>query len=354
MTSPANGTTIKVDTGLPPGGLATAGPSAAAAEAQGFDGVWSYELNHDPFLPLVPAALSTSRVELGTSIAVAFARTPMTIAQMAWDLQAASNGRLIVGLGSQIRAHIEKRFSMPWSRPAARMREFISAMRAIFEAWQHGTKLDFRGDFYTHSLMTPTFDPGPLPCGPPRIVLAAVGTAMTEVAAEVADGVLLHGFTTERYAREVTLPIVENAIAKAGRTRADFAVKYAPFVVTGRDEAELAAGAVEVRERIAFYGSTPAYRGVLELHGWGDLQTELHGLSKQGQWQAMGKCIDDEVLQAFAVVAPIDELGGAISTRIRGIADRTSLSLPARLAAEHTTTLLEALRALSPPTPTAA
>ncbi len=234
---------IKVDTSLLSSTLAGAGAAAAGVEAAGFDGVWTAEIDHDPFLPLVPVALNTSRIEMGTAIAVAFARTPMTVANLAWDLQAASNGRMIVGLGSQIKPHIEKRFSMAWSHPAARMREYILAMRAIFDTWQNGTKLDFRGDFYNHTLMTPMFNPGPLACGAPKIVLAAVGTAMTEVAAEVSDGVLLHGFTTERYPREVTMPAVERALERAGRDRGSFEVKYAPFVVTGRDEQEMAASA---------------------------------------------------------------------------------------------------------------
>jgi probable F420-dependent oxidoreductase len=336
---------IKVDTSLLSSSLAAAGSAAAAAERAGFDGVWSAELDHDPFLPLVPAALSTSRVEIGTAIAVAFSRTPMTIANIAWDLHAASNGRMIVGLGSQIKPHIEKRFSMPWSQPAARMREFISAMNAIFAAWQNGTKLDFRGDFYTHTLMTPTFDPGPLPFAAPKIVLAAVGVAMTRVAAEVSDGILLHGFTTERYVREVTMPVVEEALGAAGRNRDSFSVKYAPFVVTGRDEDEMAASATIAKERIAFYASTPAYRGVLEVHGWGELQTELNQLSKQGEWTKMGTLIDEEILDAFAVVAPIDQLGAAIAKRIKGLADRTSLHLPKEIDAETTATIIQALRA---------
>jgi probable F420-dependent oxidoreductase len=293
---------------------------------------------------LVPVALNTSRVEIGTSIAVAFARTPMTVANLAWDLQAASNGRMIVGLGSQIKPHIEKRFSMPWSHPAARMREYILAMRAIFDTWQNGTKLDFRGDYYTHTLMTPMFNPGPLACGAPKIVLAAVGTAMTEVAAEVSDGVLLHGFTTERYAREVTMPAVERVLERVGRDRSAFEVKYAPFVVTGRDEHEMAASAKVAKERIAFYGSTPAYRGVLELHGWGELQTELNQLSKQGQWVAMGERVDDEVLAAFAVVAPIDELGSTIARRVAGVADRTSLHLPKGVDASMAGSITDTIR----------
>jgi probable F420-dependent oxidoreductase len=225
------------------------------------------------------------------------------------------------------------------------MREFVLAMRAIFDTWQNGTKLDFRGEFYTHTLMTPMFNPGPLPSGPPKVVLAAVGTVMTDVAAEVADGVLLHGFTTERYAREVTMPVVEKALARTGRRREDFSVKYAPFVVTGRDEAEMRSSAQVVKERIAFYASTPAYRTVLELHGWGELQTELHRLSKQGEWKAMGEQIDDEVLAAFAVVSPIDELGASLANRIRGLADRTSVMLPDAVDSGTTAIVAAALRA---------
>ena len=233
---------------------------------------------------------------------------------------------------------------MPWSQPAARMREFISAMNAIFAAWQNGTKLDFRGVFYTHTLMTPTFDPGPLPFAAPKIVLAAVGVAMTKVAAEVSDGILLHGFTTERYVREVTMPVVEEALAAAGKDRASFSVKFAPFIVTGRDEAEMAASATIAKERIAFYASTPAYRGVLEVHGWGELQTELNQLSKQGEWTKMGMLIDEEILDAFAVVAPIDQLGAALANRIRGLADRTSLHLPKEIDAATVASIIQTLR----------
>ena len=250
----------------------------------------------------------TERVELGTGIAVAFARNPMNLAQIAWDLQAASEGRFILGLGSQIKPHITKRFSMPWSHPAARMREMILAIRAIWACWNDGTKLDFQGDFYTHTLMTPFFNPGPNPHGDAKISLAGVGELMTEVAGEVCDGFLCHGFTTERYLREVTLPALERGAAKAGRTLADIEISGPAFVVTGTNEEEMARSAAGTKQQIAFYGSTPAYRGVLELHGWGGLQDDLNKMSKEGKWKEMGELITDEILHTFAVVAEPEKL----------------------------------------------
>jgi probable F420-dependent oxidoreductase len=282
---------------------------------------------------------------------VAFARNPMALATTAWDLQALSGGRFLLGLGSQVRAHIERRFSMPWSHPAPRMREFILALRAIWEAWQQGTPLDFRGDFYQHTLMTPAFDPGPLPEGPPRVLLAAVGTGMTRVAAEVADGLLVHGFTTRSYLSEVTLPALAAGLAAAGRSRPGFEVKYGPFVVTGSDEREMADAATEAKERIAFYASTPAYRPVLEHHGWGDLQTELNHLARRGEWKAMGGLIDDEVLAAFAVIAPAAELPAALGRWVGGLADRTGWTSPPGTSPEETKDLLAAVRAAASPEP---
>ncbi|HUQ40694.1 MAG TPA: LLM class F420-dependent oxidoreductase [Acidimicrobiales bacterium] len=292
---------MKVDGGV--GGLDLAPFAAKKAEDEGYDGVWTAETGHDPFFPLLLAAEHTERIELGTGIAVAFARSPMNLAAVANDLQLYSKGRFILGLGSQIKAHIEKRFSMPWSHPAPRMREFIMAMRATWDSWHNGTKLDFRGDFYSHTLMTPFFSPGPSEYGAPKVFLAAVGALMTEVAAEAGDGLLCHAFTTERYLREVTLPAIDKGLATAGKTRADFQISGPGFIVTGSDEKEFAQAASAIRQQIAFYGSTPAYRPVLELHGWGDLQTELNGLSKQGEWVQMGTLITDEILDTFAVVA---------------------------------------------------
>ncbi len=318
---------MKIDRGIG-SQLARVPEEASSIERQGYDGCWSAEINHDPFLPLMLAAEHTSRVELGTSIAVAFARNPMTVANVGWDLQAYSKGRFILGLGSQIQAHIEKRFSMPWSRPVGRMREFVVALREIWSCWQNGTELRFEGDFYTHRLMTPMFVPEPVPYGFPKVFVAAVGEAMTEMCGEVADGMLGHAFTTKRYLDEVTVPALLRGIERSGRDRRDFALMCPVFVVTGESEPELAAAAVGTRKQIAFYGSTPAYRKVLELHGWGDLHDELHRLSRQGDWDAMGSLIDDEILDAFAVVAPVDNLAAKLKSRCDGVVDRVLLGLP--------------------------
>ena len=335
---------MKIDGGIRPS-LRHAAGDAQKAEKVGYDAVWTAETSHDPFLPLLLAAEHTERIGLGTAIAVAFARSPMTTANTAWDLNSYSRGRFMLGLGSQIKAHIEKRFSMPWSHPAQRMREFISAMRAIWDSWQNGTRLDFRGDFYTHTLMTPFFNPGPSEYGPPTVFLAAVGEGMTRVAGEVADGMLVHGFTTERYLREKTLPAVLEGLAASGRTRADFQLSYPAFVVSGETEQEMEAAAAGTRKQIAFYGSTPAYRPVLELHGWGDLQTELNTLSKRGEWDEMGRLIDDEVLNAFAVVGPPDEVPKLLRAHFGDVIDRLSFYTPYEGAALSTTPLvLSALR----------
>src|ERR1700722_14736651 len=298
---------MKIDGGIgfDPSGIAEA---ARRAEATGYDGVWSAETGHDPFLPIAIGAAATQTLEFGTGIAVAFARNPMNLAVLANDLQELSAGRFMLGLGSQIKPHITKRFSMPWSHPAPRMRELILAIRSIWAAWETGENLEFRGEFYTHTLMTPFFHPGKNPYGNPKILLAAVGELMTEVAGEVGDGLLVHGFSTERYIREVTLPALERGAAKAGKKLSDMTVSYPGFVVTGATAADVDAASQAVRQQIAFYGSTPAYRPVLELHGWGDLQTELNTLSKRGEWVKMGEIIDDEVLDAFAVVCPIDQV----------------------------------------------
>jgi len=302
--------------------------SARLAERVGYDGIWSAETSHDPFLPLVLAAEHTERIELGTGIAVAFARNPMSLAVLANDLQTLSEGRFMLGLGSQIKPHIEKRFSMTWSHPAPRMRELIMAIRAIWASWSDRSRLAFRGEFYRHTLMTPMFDPGPNPFGNPRIFLAAVGERMTEVAGEVADGMLAHGFTTERYLRQVTVPALERGLAIGGKVRADVQISYPGMVVTGADEAGFEAAAKAVRTQLAFYGSTPAYRPVLELHGWGDLQSELNTLSKRGAWDEMALLIDDEMLNTFAVVGEIGDIAGQVRRRFEGIVDRFNFYAP--------------------------
>lgn len=308
--------------------LTTAGQQAKEAEEFGYDGIWVPETSRDPFLPMLLAAEHTERLEIGTSIAVAFARSPMTLANTAYDLTQYSKGRFILGLGSQIKPHITKRFSMEWSKPAARMREMVLAMHAIWDSWMNGTKLDFRGDFYTHTLMTPFFDPGPHEFGIPRVFLAGVGPRMTEVAGEVCDGFFCHGFTTERYLREVTIPALEEGRRKAGKTMEGFEICGPSFVVTGSTEEELETAKVGTRRQIAFYGSTPAYRPVLELHGWGELQTELNAMSKQGRWEEMGTLIDDEVLEAFAVVGEPEHVGPELQRRYGDVISRISFYAP--------------------------
>ena len=311
--------------GVDPSGVVEA---AEQAERVGYDGIWSAETGHDPFLPLVLAAEHTERLQLGTGIAVAFARNPMTLAMLANDLQTISEGRFMLGLGSQIKPHIEKRFSMPWSHPAPRMRELILAIRAIWSSWSDGSRLAFRGEFYRHTLMTPMFDPGPNPFGNPKIFLAAVGELMTEVAGEVADGMIAHGFTTERYLREVTVPALERGLAAGGRARSDIEISYPGMVVTGIDDAGFEAAIEATKKQLAFYGSTPAYRAVLELHGWNDLQTELNRLSKRGAWSEMADLIDDDVLNTFAVVGALDKIAPAVLRRFGGVVDRFSFYAP--------------------------
>lgn len=334
---------MKVDGGLM-GDLSGASRHAQRLEKIGYHGAVTAETSHDPFFPLLLAAQETENIELVTSIAVAFSRTPMNLANIGHDLNSFSKGRFVLGLGSQIRPHITKRFSMPWSKPAARMREFISAMRAIWDCWHNGTPLSFEGDFYTHSLMTPMFTPLDTEYGAPKVFLAAVGPLMTEVAGEVADGVIIHAFTTQKYLKEVTLPAVEKGLAKAGRPRDDFEVSYPGFIVTGNTEEEFNATKQAVCKQIAFYGSTPAYAPVLGVHGWGDLQPELNALSKQGKWDEMGTLITDDILEEFAVVAEIDNVVDKFRNRYDGLVDRTMGSLPAR-DDDHAKELLDKLSA---------
>ena len=322
--------------------------NARAQEAAGYDGVWTAETSHDPFLPLVVAAANTERLELGTAIAVAFARNPMLLANIGWDLQAMSNGRFNLGLGSQIKPHITKRFSMEWSKPAARMREMISAMRAIWHTWETGDKLDFRGDFYQHTLMTPFFTPEKSDLGDfgvPKIWLAAVGSMMTEVAGEVCDGIICHGFTTEKYLREVTIPNIAKGREKAGKTMDGFQISGPFFVVTGQNEEDMAAAEAATKQQIAFYGSTPAYKGVLEIHGWDGMQEELNTLSKQGKWVEMGNIIDDEVLNTFAVVAEPDKVAGELIKRYGDVVDRLSFYAPGQSDAAQWRSVMDQLRA---------
>jgi probable F420-dependent oxidoreductase len=323
----------------------TAVPERVAdLERRGYDGAVAVETNHDPFLPLLLAAEHSTRIELLTAVAIALARSPMTLAYTAYDLQRYAQGRLILGLGSQTRPHIEKRFGMPWSAPAARMREFILAMRAIWSSWETGERLEFRGEFYRHTLMTPFFSPGALECGPPRVFLGALGTRMVEVAGEVADGILVHPMATERYIRTVTLPALERGLQRSGRARDGFQVSLTPFLISGDDEKSMADARLMVRQQIAFYGSTPAYRCVLDLHGWGALQDELNALSKQGRWLEMGELISDEMLEAFAIEAPLAGVAAEVARRFGGLADRLSFYADWGADPERWRSLLDELR----------
>ncbi|MFI6847903.1 TIGR03617 family F420-dependent LLM class oxidoreductase [Kitasatospora sp. NPDC050467] len=325
--------------------------AAARAERRGMDRLVVAETAYDPFLQLARAADRTSTIELATGIAVAFARTPMTLAYEAWGLHAASGGRAVIGLGSQVKPHIEKRFGMPWDRPAARMREYVHAVRAIWHSWQTGERLRFRGDFYTHTVMTPVFSPDPVPAGAPRILLAGVGPLMTRTAGAVADGFLSHPFTSVAYLTGQVLPGL--AEARAGAEADGAAWTARPFEITGnvltatgRTEEELHANRAAVRERLAFYASTPAYRPVLAQHGWEDLQEQLHHLSVRNRWQKMAALVDDEVLDTFAVTGPVEEVAREIHRRYAGLVTRLSVSLPDDADPELGLDVLAAVRAL--------
>ena len=314
---------MKIDAGIPTNDPREAGKATKALEDAGYDGAFTAETSHDPFLPLVTAAIETEKIELVTAIAVAFARNPMILANLGYDLQKLSKGRFILGLGSQIRPHITKRFSMPWSNPAARMKELIQAIRAIWDCWQNETNLNFKGDFYTHSLMTPFFNPGPNPYGIPKIYVAAVGPLMTKSVAESADGLLVHPFHTPKYLYETMLPIVKEGLSSTGKDRAEFDFSISVMTATGLSEETYKKAIQACKSGIAFYASTPAYKGVLEAHGYGDLQGRLNLLSKEGKWGEMTSLIDDELLNTVAVVAETpEEVAKEIKKRYSDHGDR--------------------------------
>ena len=317
---------MKIDTVL------MAEPTGAADQARlladlGFDGVFAFEGIGDVFVPLTLAAAATD-LTVYSNIAVAFPRSPMHMAYTAWDLQKLAKGKFMLGLGTQIKPNIERRFSTPWSKPVERMSEFVAATKAIFAAWQDGERLDFRGEFYTFTLMQPTFNPGPNPFGPPPILVGALGPKLTRAVATHADGILLHPFMTERFLADQMMPNVALGLEAGGRRPEDFSVVATTIVCTGRDEAEQAAADAGTRGLLAFYGSTPAYRPVLEAHGWGELQGELNGLSKQGRWSEMSGLIDDEMLSTLAVRDEPAAIAGHITRRFGAVADRVGFYLP--------------------------
>ena len=319
---------MKVGTAAGGGSLDEVPKAARRAERLGYDFLTSSETAHNPFLPLVLAAEHTERVGLRTSIALAFARSPMDTAYVAWDLQRLSNGRLVLGLGSQVRGHIVRRFSMDWTPPARRMREYVRALRSIWECWQTGSKLDFAGDNYTFNLMPPLFNPGPISTPDVRVHIAAVNPRMLQVAGEVCDGVMLHSFNTPEYTKQVVLPNLHKGAAKADRTLEDMDINGGGFIVTGGSDEELDTNRMATKKRIAFYASTRSYAPVMAVHGWEDTAETLYRMSVEGQWSEMEAEITDEMLDAFAVSGSYDEIVRRIKARYGPYATSVSFSIP--------------------------
>ena len=321
---------MKVDAPLLATDLSKVPDEARTIERLGYDGAFTFEGAHDPFLPLLLAAEHAPSIELATAIAIAPPRSPMQLANIAHDLQVFSKGRFVLGLGSQVKAHIEKRFGSTWTQPVARMREMVLALRAIWDCFQNGSKLEFRGEFYRHTLMTPYFNPGASPYGPPRVFLAGVGPAMTRVAGEVADGLFVHPMNSPHFLRTTTLPALEQGAARrrsgAGDSgaRDGFEIACQALVVTGSNADEIRQAELTTRMQLAFYASTPQYRCVLDAHGWSALQDDLHALSKQGRWMEMSSLIDDRILETFAVRCELDDVARNLQ-RYQGVVDRLSI-----------------------------
>lgn len=309
-------------------GLQDAGRAAQLAEDLGFDGLWTAETQHDAFLPLVLAAEHTRRLDLGTAIAVAFARSPAELAYTAWDLQTLSHGRFILGLGTQVKAHIERRFGMTWDSPTARLREMILAMRALWNCWQTGARLNFRGEYYKLTLMSPFFNPGPIDHPQIPIYIAGVNKGLCQLAGELCEGFHVHPFHTVKYLQEVTLPNIGIGLARSGRQRDDISLSSSIFVITGPDAEAIAASRLAVRSQIAFYASTPSYHSVMEVHGWLDTAEKLGMLAARQQWQEMAALITDDMLEVFAVSGAPDELAARIQQRYAGLLDRINYYVP--------------------------
>lgn len=321
---------------------------AQAAEATGFDALWTSETKHSPFLPLTLAAEHTRRLALGTAVAIAFPRSPMVTAHLAWDLQKFSRGRFILGLGTQVKAHIERRFGITWEAAVPRLREYILALRAIWEAWQNRTRLNFRGRFYRHTLMTDFFDPGPIDHPNIPIFIAGVNAGLVRLAGELCQGFHVHPFHSIPYLQQVVLPALGEGLSRAGRTRGDVQLATTAFVITGRSTQEMAATREMVRQQIAFYASTPSYRVVLDVHGWGEVGERLSRLAARKRWAEMPALITDEMLAVYALEAPWDSLAKALVSRYDGVLDRVALYYPFRPEeAEQWRLLVSQVRALS-------
>lgn len=300
----------------------TGAEQAQWAEAAGFDGYWTAEAAHNPFFPLTLAASATERITLGTQIAVAFPRSPMVTAQIAWDLAAQSDGRFVLGLGTQVRAHIERRFGITWDKPLARLREYIEGMRAIWDTFQTDARMRYKGEYYTFRLMAPFFNPGPIKHPRIPVYIAGVNRGICRLAGELCDGLHAHGFHTAQYLRDVVQVSVSSGLEASGRRREDFELVVPVFTVTGENDEQMARMAAEVKGRIAFYASTPGYSVVLEQHGWQEVGQKLGRMAREGRWDEMWREISDEMLETVAVVAPPDQLGARIRERYAGLADR--------------------------------
>ena len=321
---------MKLDAGLGTEGnyLKEVDRTARAAEDLGFAGLWTSETKHDGFLPLAIAANETSKMELGTSVAIAFSRSPMETAQTAWDLQDLSNGRFILGLGTQVKAHITRRCSMPWQRPAARLREYILALREIWESFQNEGPLEFEGEFYRHTLMTPFFNPGPIEHPEIPIYIAGVNTRLAKLAGEICDGFHVHPFHSPEYVRQTVKPAIAEGAARKDRDPDQVELATSAFVISAESEEEAREQRKSVRAQISFYGSTPTYRTVLEAHGWEDVGERLGAMAREKKWREMPALVTDEMLATFAVEAAPDELGAALRERYTGLIDRVTLYVP--------------------------
>jgi probable F420-dependent oxidoreductase len=319
---------LKIDAEVAVGSPAEIPDLARKAEAFGFDCFWVNETKHDPFVQLALAAGATSSASLGTSIALAFTRSPTALAYTAWDLQSLSKGRLILGLGSQVKGHIERRFGMKWDPPAPRMKEVVMALRAVWGSWQSGAKLDFKGKFYRLDLMTPFFTPDAIEHPAIPVYIAAVNPGLCRVAGAVAEGLHVHPLHTVRYLREVMRPAIAEGAAKAGRREEEVSVAASVFAAVGDGSEEIRNVKEAYREQIAFYASTRTYRRILELHGWGDVCDRLHALSMKGEWQRMGKEVGDDMLHEIVVEGTWDEIGGNIRERYGSSIDRVRLYVP--------------------------
>ena len=337
---------MRVETSLPLGNWSAVADTARRAEAAGFDGLLTYEIAYDPFVPLALAAMATERVRLGTAIAVCFPRSPMVMANIARDLHAESGGRFTLGLGTQVKGHNERRFSVPWTPPLPRLREYIEALRAIWRCWETREPLAFEGEHYTFTLMTPEFSPPPTGLGPIPVTVAAVKPAMLGLIGRICDGVRLHGFATRKYLEDVALPALNEGMAKAGRDRSTFEIWGGGFLATGPDEAAVAAQLEAIRYRVAFYGSTRSYHGVLEAHGAEDLGHKLHAMSKAGRWSEMAAEVPDDLLREFVAVAPYDGLAEAVRARFGGLTDAISVDFPRSTPAGQVAELVADLKAI--------